>query len=75
MASNFDVCNNGGRFSVLAEGYDLGSADSFNGFDTANKKKRRISSGQTFSTVSFDSISIDKKLSIIFDELQSIKSR
>lgn len=37
------------------------------------KKERRNSSGTAFASVSFDKKSIDAKLSLIFDELQSIK--
>lgn len=73
MASNYGVFSNGGRFNVLSEGYELDASDITDFCDLTGKRKRRNSSGTAFTSVSFDKKSIDAKLSLIFDELQSIK--
>ena len=73
MASNYGVFSNGGRFDVLSEGHDLDPSDITDFCDLTGKRKRRNSSGTAFTSVSFDKKSIDAKLSLIFDELQSIK--
>ena len=71
MATNYSATiNDGSRFAVLAEqvGHDFDPETDYEGFELAGKRRRRNTSGH-----SFENVSVDNKLSIIFDELQYIK--
>ena len=71
MATSYSATiNDGSRFAVLAEqvGHDFDPETDYEGFELAGKRRRRNTSGH-----SFENVSVDNKLSIIFDELQYIK--